>query len=154
MDRAAHAIDSKLKDIGGSANIAVLKSVVTQASSAIPVMPLYIAMVFKKMREEGVHEGCIEQINRMFRDRLYRADGSAAQVDEENRLRLDDWELREDIQAHCTMLWPQLTDENLAELTDYALYKDEFMKLFGFGVEGVDTSVDVDPVVDFDVIDI
>ena len=154
MDRAAHAIDSKLQDIAGSANIAVLKSVVTQASSAIPVMPLYIAMVFKKMREEGVHEGCIEQINRMFRDRLYRADGSAAQVDEENRLRLDDWELREDIQDHCTMLWPQLTDENLAELTDYALYKDEFMKLFGFGVEGVDTSVDVDPVVDFDVIDI
>jgi enoyl-[acyl-carrier protein] reductase / trans-2-enoyl-CoA reductase (NAD+) len=154
MDRAAHAIDESLEAIKGSANIAVLKSVVTQASSAIPVMPLYIAMSFKKMREEGIHEGCIEQINRMFRERLYKADGSTPQVDEENRLRLDDWELREDIQKYCKELWPQLTDENLAELTDYKLYKDEFLKLFGFGVEGVDYDVDVDPVVPFDVIDI
>ncbi len=154
MDRAAHAIDNNLKAINGAANIAVLKSVVTQASSAIPVMPLYIAMAFKKMREQGIHEGCIEQISRMFRERLYKADGSAAQLDEENRLRLDDWELREDIQAHCKALWPQLTDENLSELTDYALYKEEFLKLFGFGVQGVDYDADVDPVVPFDVIDI
>ncbi len=154
MDRAAHAIDNNLKAINGAANIAVLKSVVTQASSAIPVMPLYIAMSFKKMREQGIHEGCIEQISRMFRERLYKADGSAAQLDEENRLRLDDWELREDIQAHCKALWPQLTDENLSELTDYALYKEEFLKLFGFGVQGVDYDADVDPVVPFDVIDI
>ncbi len=154
MDRAAHAIDDNLKAINGAANIAVLKSVVTQASSAIPVMPLYIAMSFKKMREQGIHEGCIEQISRMFRERLYKTDGSAAQLDEENRLRLDDWELREDIQAHCKTLWPQLTDENLSELTDYALYKEEFLKLFGFGVQGVDYDADVDPVVPFDVIDI
>ncbi len=154
MDRAAHAIDNNLMAINGAANIAVLKSVVTQASSAIPVMPLYIAMSFKKMREQGIHEGCIEQISRMFRERLYKADGSAAQLDEENRLRLDDWELREDIQAHCKALWPQLTDENLSELTDYALYKEEFLKLFGFGVQGVDYDADVDPVVPFDVIDI
>ena len=154
MDRAAHAIDNNLKAINGAANIAVLKSVVTQASSAIPVMPLYIAMSFKKMREQGIHEGCIEQISRMFRERLYKADGSAAQLDEENRLRLDDWELREDIRAHCKALWPQLTDENLSELTDYALYKEEFLKLFGFGVQGVDYDADVDPVVPFDVIDI
>jgi len=154
MDRAAHAIDSDMKAINGSANIAVLKSVVTQASSAIPVMPLYIAMSFKKMREQGVHEGCIEQISRMFRERLYKADGSSAEVDDNNRLRLDDWELREDIQKHCKALWPQLTDENLAELTDYKLYKDEFLKLFGFGVEGVDYDADIDPVVPFDVIDI
>ena len=154
MDRAAHAIDDNLKAINGAANIAVLKSVVTQASSAIPVMPLYIAMSFKKMREQGIHEGCVEQISRMFRERLYKADGSAAQLDEENRLRLDDWELREDIQAHCKTLWPQLTDDNLSELTDYALYKEEFLKLFGFGVQGVDYDAEVDPVVPFDVIDI
>lgn len=154
MDRAAHAIDNNLKVINGAANIAVLKSVVTQASSAIPVMPLYIAMSFKKMREQGIHEGCIEQISRMFRERLYKTDGSAAQLDDEDRLRLDDWELREDIQAHCKSLWPQLTDENLSELTDYALYKEEFLKLFGFGVQGVDYEADVDPVVPFDVIDI
>ncbi|MGY0216547.1 enoyl-ACP reductase FabV [Endozoicomonadaceae bacterium StTr2] len=154
LDRAAHAIDEQLKAVNGSANVAVLKSVVTQASSAIPVMPLYIAMSFKKMREEGIHEGCIEQINRMFRERLYKADGTAPEVDDTNRLRLDDWELREDIQEHCKALWPQLTNENLAELTDYVQYKEEFLKLFGFGVEGVDYEADVNPLVPFDVIDI
>ncbi|WP_422448273.1 MULTISPECIES: enoyl-ACP reductase FabV [unclassified Endozoicomonas] len=154
LDRTAHAINDSMKSIHGSANIAVLKSVVTQASSAIPVMPLYISMVFKKMREEGVHEGCIEQINRMFRERLYRSDGAAAAVDDSNRLRLDDLELREDIQKHCQDIWPQLTNDNLAELTDYTLYKEEFLKLFGFGVEGVDYDADVNPQVPFEVIDI
>ena len=154
LDRAAHAIDEKMKSLNGTANIAVLKSVVTQASSAIPVMPLYIAMVFKKMREEGVHEGCIEQINRMFRERLYQEDGSAPAVDDKNRLRLDDLELRDDIQSHCQEIWPQLTNENLAELTDYNEYKADFLKLFGFGVEGVDYEADVNPQVPFDVIDI
>ncbi len=154
LDRAAHAINDQMKTLHGSANIAVLKSVVTQASSAIPVMPLYISMVFKKMREEGVHEGCIEQINRMFRERLYRSYGAAPEVDDSNRLRLDDLELREDIQKHCQEIWPQLTNENLAELTDYILYKEEFLKLFGFGVDGVDYDADVNPNVPFDVIDI
>ncbi|UTW47982.1 enoyl-ACP reductase FabV [Bacterioplanoides sp. SCSIO 12839] len=154
LDRAAHAIDAEMKKIGGSSNVAVLKSVVTQASSAIPVMPLYIAMSFKKMRELGIHEGCIEQINRMFRERLYRSDGAAPEVDNNNRLRLDDWELREDVQAHCKALWPTLTDDNLRDLTDYQEYKDEFLKLFGFGVEGIDYDADVNPVVPFDVVDI
>ncbi|WP_188009320.1 enoyl-ACP reductase FabV [Grimontia hollisae] len=151
LDRAAAALNEKLSATGGSANVAVLKSVVTQASSAIPVMPLYIAMVFKKMREEGVHEGCMEQIYRMFSQRLYKADGSVPEVDDKNRLRLDDWELREDIQQHCRDLWPQITTENLKALTDYVEYKEEFLKLFGFGVEGVDYDVDVNPEVDFDV---
>lgn len=154
LDRAAHSIDQKLKEIEGAANIAVLKSVVTQASSAIPVMPLYIAMVFKKMRAEGVHEGCIEQINRLFRERLYRSDGDAGAVDDKNRFRLDDLELREDIQQHCKTLWPTLTNENLSELTDYQEYKAEFLKLFGFGVEGIDYDAEIDPLVPFDVIDI
>ncbi|GAL05088.1 short-chain alcohol dehydrogenase family [Photobacterium aphoticum] len=127
LDRAATELNSKLSATGGSANVAVLKSVVTQASSAIPVMPLYIAMVFKKMREEGVHEGCMEQIYRMFTQRLYKADGSAAEVDSENRLRLDDWELREDIQKHCRELWPNVTNENLFDVADYQQYKDEFL---------------------------
>ncbi|MCE7554218.1 enoyl-ACP reductase FabV [Aliivibrio fischeri] len=154
LDRAATALNEKLSATGGTANVAVLKSVVTQASSAIPVMPLYIAMVFKKMREEGVHEGCQEQILRMFSQRLYKADGSAAEVDEKNRLRLDDWELREDIQKHCRDLWPQVTTENLKDLTDYVEYKEEFLKLFGFGVDGVDYDADVNPEVNFDVADI
>jgi len=151
LDRAAKALDEKLSPTGGSANVAVLKSVVTQASSAIPVMPLYIAMVFKKMREEGLHEGCMEQINRMFAERLYREDGQAPQVDDTNRLRLDDWELREEIQQHCRDLWPSVTTENLSELTDYREYKEEFLKLFGFGIEKVNYEADVNPEVNFDV---
>ncbi|MEL6115386.1 trans-2-enoyl-CoA reductase family protein [Photobacterium sp. SP02] len=154
LDRAASELSNKLADIKGTANVAVLKSVVTQASAAIPVMPLYIAMVFKKMREEGVHEGCMEQIFRMFSQRLYKADGSATELDSDNRLRLDDWELRDDIQEHCTTLWPQVTNENLFEVTDYQMYKDEFMKLFGFGLNGVDYDADVNPVVEFDVQDV
>ncbi|NRB25686.1 enoyl-ACP reductase FabV [Shewanella sp.] len=151
LDRAAKALDKTLSATGGSANVAVLKSVVTQASSAIPVMPLYIAMVFKKMREEGLHEGCMEQINRMFTERLYREDGQAPQVDDANRLRLDDWELREEIQQHCRDQWPLVTTENLTELTDYREYKQEFLKLFGFGIESVDYELDVNPEVSFDV---
>ncbi len=154
LDRAASALNSKFAVTGGSANVAVLKSVVTQASSAIPVMPLYIAMVFKKMREENVHEGCIEQIYRMFSQRMYKADGSAAELDEQNRLRLDDWELREDIQQHCRDLWPQITTENLKSLTDYVEYKQEFLKLFGFGIDGIDYDLDVNPNLQFDVEDI
>ncbi|ARR49534.1 trans-2-enoyl-CoA reductase family protein [Photobacterium damselae subsp. damselae] len=151
LDRAASELNTKLETIGGSANVAVLKSVVTQASSAIPVMPLYIAMVFKKMREEGVHEGCMEQILRMFTQRLYKADGTAPEVDDKNRLRLDDLELREDIQKHCRELWPNVTNENLRDVTDYQQYKDEFLKLFGFGLETVDYDADVNPFVEFDV---
>ena len=154
LDRAAHAIDIEMKKIGGSSNVAVLKSVVTQASSAIPVMPLYIAMSFKKMRELDIHEGCIEQINRMFRERLFRTDGIAPEVDDNNRLRLDDWELRGDVQSHCKALWPTLTDDNLRELTDYQEYKDEFLKLFGFGIKGIDYDADVNPLVPFDVVEI
>lgn len=154
LDRAAKELNTKLNATGGSANVAVLKSVVTQASSAIPVMPLYIAMVFKKMREEGVHEGCMEQILRMFSQRLYKEDGSAAEVDGENRLRLDDWELREDIQQHCRDLWSKVTNDNLYDVADYQQYKDEFLKLFGFGIAGIDYDADVNPVVDFDVEDI
>ncbi|GAA4872055.1 enoyl-ACP reductase FabV [Ferrimonas pelagia] len=151
LDRAATALNDQLAAIDGGANVAVLKSVVTQASSAIPVMPLYIAMVFKKMREEGVHEGCIEQIWRMLSDRLYRADGTIP-TDDDNRLRLDDWELREDIQQHCQTLWSQVTNDNLTELADYNEYKAEFLSLFGFGLAGIDYDADVDPVVPFEVI--
>ena len=154
LDRAAKELNTQLSATGGSANVAVLKSVVTQASSAIPVMPLYIAMVFKKMREEGVHEGCMEQILRMFKQRLYKEDGTAPDVDAENRLRLDDWELREDIQQHCRDQWSTVTNDNLYDVADYQQYKDEFLKLFGFGVDGIDYDADVNPVVDFDVADI
>ncbi len=152
LDRAANGINTDLAASGGCGHVAVLKSVVTQASSAIPVMPLYISMAFKIMRELGIHEGCIEQVNRLFRDRLYA--GGEMPLDEGNRIRLDDWELRDDVQQKCREIWPQVTTENLRDLTDYTAYKEEFLKLFGFGVDGVDYEADVSPDVKFDVIDI
>ncbi|MGB0224196.1 MULTISPECIES: enoyl-ACP reductase FabV [unclassified Marinobacterium] len=146
LDRAASELNARLSKKGGQANVGVLKSVVTQASSAIPVMPLYLAMVFKIMRAEGVHEGCQEQIDRLFRTGLY---GDSCEMDEGNRFRLDDWELRDSIQTACKALWPDVTSENLFELTDYQLYKDEFLKLFGFGIDGVDYDAEVDTLVPF-----
>ena len=147
MDRAASELREGLADVHGTANVAVLKSVVTQASAAIPVMPLYIAMSFKIMKQLNIHEGCLEQINRMFRTQLYKQGGP--DLDDNNRIRMDDWELRDDVQNPVKEIWPNVTTENLSELTDYQGYKDEFLKLFGFGVDGVDYEADVDPVVDF-----
>lgn len=147
MDRAAAALRDKLAELDGSAHVAVLKSVVTQASAAIPVMPLYIAMSFKVMKEMDIHEGCIEQINRMFRNQLYRDGGP--ELDEAARIRMDDWELRDEVQDKVKQLWPQVTTDNLFELTDYQGYKDEFLKLFGFGIAGIDYEADVDTLVPF-----
>ncbi|WP_024871459.1 enoyl-ACP reductase FabV [Tolumonas lignilytica] len=149
LDRAGAAIRAQLNSKHGTANVAVLKSVVTQASAAIPVMPLYIAMSFKLMKEQGIHEGCIEQIQRLFYTRLF--DGEFV-TDDAQRIRMDDWELRESVQQACRDLWPQVTTENLSQLTDYQGYKDEFLKLFGFGWDGVDYDADVNPDVNFDVI--
>lgn len=148
MDRAAASLRNLLAKINGTANVAVLKSVVTQASAAIPVMPLYIAICFKIMKELGIHEGCIEQINRMFRSQLYRESGP--DLDDTARIRMDDWELRDDVQNRVKEIWPQVNNENLFEITDYQGYKDEFLKLFGFGIEGVDYGADVDPVIRYD----
>ncbi|WP_108649795.1 enoyl-ACP reductase FabV [Dongshaea marina] len=149
LDRASRELGERLKPLGGEAYVAVLKSVVTQASAAIPVMPLYLSMAFKIMREQGVHEGCIEQISRMLHTRLYQ---NEVPTDEAGRIRMDDWELRDEVQNACREMWPQITTENLMEMTDYQLYKDLFLKLFGFGCEGVDYDADVDPEVKFDVI--
>lgn len=154
LDATAQRLDKRLSAKGGGANVAVLKSVVTQASSAIPVLPLYIAIAFKVMKEQGLHEGPIEQLDRMFRERLYRDDGQPAQTDDEGRLRLDDWELRDDVQAQCKAIWPQVTTDNLFELTDYAGYKHEFLKLFGFDRGDIDYDAEVDPDVTFDVVEL
>lgn len=155
MDRAAGALRKVLCDIHGTANVAVLKSVVTQASAAIPVMPLYIAMGFTVMKALDIHEGCIEQINRMFRTQLYKEAGLAdTDLDESARIRMDDWELRDDVQTRVKELWPQVTSENIFELTDYQGYKDEFLKLFGFGIAGIDYDADVDPLIDFEPVSI
>ncbi len=151
LDRAAAAIRHDLATKGGTAHVAVLKSVITQASSAIPVMPLYLSMVFKIMKEQGIHEGCIEQVDRLMRTRLYSGD---MQLDDHTRIRMDDWELRDEVQHACRDLWPSITTENLTELTDYSSYKQEFLRLFGFAVEGVDYEMDVNPDVRFDVIEL
>ena len=148
MDRAAGEIRNTLSSLNGTANMAVLKSVVTQASAAIPVMPLYLALGFKVMKELQIHEGCIEQINRMFRTQLFKDGG--ADLDEVSRIRMDDWELRDDVQDKVKALWPTVTTENLYEISDYQGYKDEFLKLFGFGVDGVDYEADVSTLVDFE----
>lgn len=152
LERAARENTRRLTELGGSAYVSVLKSVVTQASSAIPVLPLYIAIAFKVMKEKGVHEGCIEQIYRLMSTRLYPKDGEML-TDDEGRLRVDDWELREDVQAECNRLWDEVEQETLYELTDYALYKHEFLKLFGFDMPGVDYNKDVNPDVQFGVLD-
>lgn len=148
LDRAALAIRESMKDVKGDARVAVLKSVVTQASSAIPVMPLYIALCFRVMREQGIHESVIEHIYRMFATSLYGV--KAPEIDAAGRVRMDSWELRDSVQLKCKDLWAKVTTENLKEITDYEEYKHEFLQLFGFEVDGVDYSADVNPVADFD----
>lgn len=140
LDRAARAINELLRPVGGQANVAVLKALVTQASSAIPIMPLYISLLYKVMKEEGTHEGCIEQLYRLYTEGLYT---SNPRLDSDNRLRTDNLELRPGTQAKVEELWSQVTEDNLFELTDYKGYSAEFLKLFGFNVPGVDYEKDV-----------
>ncbi len=147
LDRASAAINESLAAVHGQSNVAVLKALVTQASSAIPIMPLYISILYKVMKEEGSHEGCIEQIYRLFTEGLYT---DSPRLDEQNRFRMDDRELRRDVQEKVEALWPQVTEENLMQITDYQGYSDDFLKLFGFGVAGVDYDEDVSPEVEVD----
>jgi enoyl-[acyl-carrier protein] reductase/trans-2-enoyl-CoA reductase (NAD+) len=144
LERAARAIDAKLKAHGnGRAFISVNKALVTQASSAIPVVPLYISILYKVMKEMGIHEGCAEQMQRLFATHLYN--GSTPKFDSEGRVRIDDWEMRPDVQAKVAAIWPQVTTENLPQLTDIAGYRAEFLKLFGFGLPGINYDADVEP---------
>jgi enoyl-[acyl-carrier protein] reductase/trans-2-enoyl-CoA reductase (NAD+) len=140
LDKRVLSIRDKLAATGGDARVSVLKAVVTQASSAIPIMPLYLAMLFKEMTRDGSHEGCIEQLYRLYTECLYSTD---PRTDEEGRLRCDELELRPEVQAVVAAAWAKISTENLAELTDFAGYKEEFLTLFGFGLEGVDYQADV-----------
>ncbi|NNT72945.1 trans-2-enoyl-CoA reductase family protein [Flavobacterium sp. IMCC34852] len=136
LEATAFEITDSLNSLGGKAYVSVNKALVTQASSAIPVIPLYISLLYKIMKAEGVHEGCIEQIQRLFADRLYT--NAAVPTDDKGRIRIDDWEMRDDIQAKVKALWATATTENLPEIGDLAGYKQDFLNLFGFGFEGVD----------------
>lgn len=151
VERASREINAKLAEkYNGKAAVAVLKSVVTQASSAIPVMPLYISAAFKIMKENGLHEDCIEQIQRLFSTCMY---GQSGEVDSEGRFRLDDWELKPEVQTACELILQEVTTDTVNDLTDYQGYKENFARLFGFGLSAVDYEQDVSPEVQFDVIE-
>lgn len=146
IGKAKEDLDTKAADLSKrldiDARVSVLKAVVTQASSAIPVMPLYLAILFKQMKADGTHEGCIEQLDRLFEECIYSKE---PRTDEMNRFRVDELELRPDMQAKVEAVWPKITTENLNELSDFAAYKSEFLRLFGFAIDGVDYEQDVNP---------
>lgn len=140
VERVQRILDTKLAPIGGKAWVSVNKALVTQASSAIPVVPLYISLLYKVMKAEGTHEDCIEQMDRLFRDRLYNGN---PQPDEAGRIRVDDWEMAPAVQQLVDQRWKEVNTENLAELADFEGYQSSFLRLFGFGLEGVDYDADV-----------
>ncbi|QBZ98412.1 enoyl-ACP reductase FabV [Flavobacterium sangjuense] len=140
LEATAFKITDDLKTLNGKAYVSVNKALVTQASSAIPVIPLYISLLYKIMKAEGVHEGCIEQIQRLFEQRLYA--GKEVPTDDKGRIRIDDWEMRDDIQERIKALWAKATSENLTEIGDLAGYKQDFLNLFGFGFNNVDYTAD------------
>jgi len=145
LEATAFKIRDSLKSINGKAYVSVNKALVTQASSAIPVIPLYISLLYKIMKAEGIHEGCIEQIQRLFEQRLYT--GNEIPTDEKGRIRIDDWEMRDDVQERIKTLWEKATSENLTEIGDLAGYKQDFLNLFGFGFEGVDYTAEANEMI-------
>ena len=145
LEATAFEITKDLASLNGKAYVSVNKALVTQASSAIPVIPLYISLLYKIMKAEGIHEGCIEQIQRLYQQRLYS--GQAVPTDDKGRIRIDDWEMREDVQARVAQLWKESTTESLPEIGDLAGYKQDFLNLFGFGFEGVDYLADANEMI-------
>jgi enoyl-[acyl-carrier protein] reductase/trans-2-enoyl-CoA reductase (NAD+) len=144
LEATAFTITDDLKSIGGKAYVSVNKALVTQASSAIPVIPLYISLLYKIMKAKGIHEGCIEQIQRLYSERLF---GGDLALDEKGRIRIDDWEMREDVQAEVAELWKIAATENLSEIGDLVGYNNDFFNLFGFKVAGIDYEADVNEMV-------
>lgn len=146
LEKTAFTITDIIKDINGKAYVSVNKALVTQASSAIPVIPLYISLLYKTMKAQGIHEGCIEQMQRLYSQRLYSQ--KPIPVDEKERIRIDDWEMRNDIQEQIKLLWKEATTETLPQIGDLNGYKQDFLNLFGFGFEGVDYLEDVNEIVE------
>lgn len=141
LEATVATINDLLKDKNGVSYVSVNKALVTQSSSAIPVVPLYISLLYKVMKEKGIHEGCIEQMQRLFAERLYATD---AQLDSEGRIRVDDLEMREDVQAEVAKLWAEVTTENIEAISDLAGYRKDFFNLFGFEFEGIDYNQESD----------
>jgi enoyl-[acyl-carrier protein] reductase/trans-2-enoyl-CoA reductase (NAD+) len=138
LEESAARMNAQFGD--ATAYVSVNKALVTQASSAIPVVPLYISLLYKVMKEHDLHEGTIEQIERLFTDHL--SSGTAPAVDERGRIRIDDWEMSEPVQTAVAEAWEKVTTENLSEVSDFSGYKKEFLRLFGFGLESVDYEKD------------
>lgn len=143
LEETARKLDKTMQNVGGHAYISVNKALVTRAAAVIPVVPLYLAILFRVMKEKGLHEGPIEQMYRLFDERLYK--NGEVPVDEEGRIRLDDWELRDDVQKIVHEMWPRVTNENVATETDLESYRKEFLHIHGFGYDDIDYEKDVEP---------
>ncbi len=141
LENRALEMNRNMAASGGGAYVSVNKALVTRASAVIPVVPLYIGLLFRVMKEKGIHEGCIEQAERLFRDRLYS--GKPVKVDEAGRIRIDDWEMREDVQKEIAELWDKVDENNVEELADLEGYREDFLRIHGFSVPGVDYSAPV-----------
>lgn len=144
LEATVPVINDILSGVNGRAYVSVNKALVTQSSSAIPVVPLYISLLYKVMKEKGIHEGCIEQMQRLFADRLY---ADEILLDENGRIRVDDWEMREDVQAEVAVLWDKVTSENIEEISDIEGYRNDFFQLFGFNIDDIDYDAETNELV-------
>ena len=151
LDRAASLITTKLSSLGGTAKVAVMKGLLTSASSAIPGMALYLSLLFKAMKQAGSHEGCIEQTTRLFSSELF-GEGDMV-TDGAGRIRMDRWELKADTQAYVNSNWSRVTDSNLKELTDFAGYQNAFLQLHGFGFPDIDYAAEVQHSVEMELVE-
>jgi enoyl-[acyl-carrier protein] reductase/trans-2-enoyl-CoA reductase (NAD+) len=142
LEKTALELHDRLSGSGGEAYVSINKAVVTRASAVIPAVPLYISLLFKVMKQNGLHEGCIEQMSRLFRERLYT--GGNVPVDADHLIRMDDWEMREDIQTEVSGRWETVTEETLEELADLEGFREDFLRIHGFAVPGVDYKAEVD----------
>ena len=143
LEQTGLTLNEYLQNKNGSAHVSTNKAMVTQSSAAIPVVPLYISLLYKIMKEKDCHENCIQQMYRLFADRLYT--GAPPATDDQGRIRIDDWEMREDVQEAVAALWSSVNTETLEAVSDITSYREEFLGLFGFGFDGIDYDVDVNP---------
>ena len=148
LEATAKTINEKLEVTGGKAYVSVNKALVTQASSAIPIIPLYISLLFKVMKNKKIHEGCIEQIQRLYADKLFS--GGDVPTDEAGRIRIDDWEMREDVQTEVARLWDEATTETIHSIGDLNGYTKDFKNLFGFGFKTIDYHRDENEMVEME----
>jgi enoyl-[acyl-carrier protein] reductase/trans-2-enoyl-CoA reductase (NAD+) len=143
LEQKAGDLNTMLADVEGNALISINKALITRASAIIPAVPLYIALLYRVMKAKKLHEGCIQQIHRLYEDFLFGSD--VIKLDSRGRIRLDDWEMRPDVQNEVRKLWQQVDQDNIGELADIKGLREEFLRHHGFGMPGVDYSQDVPP---------